>query len=111
MKNLIEVFTNCYGPFGVRAAIEGCAKAGAGYIELAMIGHEMGGLKVPEETVIGEDTPPERIAEFKQALSHLGVRVISANGGDDLEAPEGVERVRRRLQLARDLGVRYFVMS
>lgn len=111
MKSLIEVFTNCYGPFGVSAAIEGCAKAGVTHIELAMKGHDMGGLHVPEETIIGEDTPPERLAAFKQALTHFGVHVITANGGDDIREQEGVERVRRRLKLARELGARYFVLS
>lgn len=111
VQNIIEVFTNCYGRFGVREAVRGAAKAGLRYVELAMVGHTMGEMDVPDEAVIGENSKESDIRSFEELLAEQGVRVISANGGGDLEDPAGVESVKRRMDLAHRLGARYFILS
>ena len=110
-KNIIEVFSNCYGPFGVREAVKQAAAAGIGYVELAMKAHDMGGLKVPASAVIGEDSSEEDIASFERLLKETGVRILTANGGGDLEKEDDVRRIERRIDLAHRLGARYFVVS
>lgn len=110
-RNLIEVFSNCYGPFGVREAVRQAAAAGIGFVELAMKAHDMGGLKVPADKVIGEASSEEDIASFEQLLKETGVRIITANGGGDLEKREDVEVIKKRIDLAHRLGARTFVVS
>ncbi|HEY8741581.1 MAG TPA: hypothetical protein VIU62_00665, partial [Chloroflexota bacterium] len=64
--NLLEVFTNCYGRYGVAAALELVPKLGLTHIELAMRGHG-GQVIVPTDVVAGEDMGPEREAQLRQA--------------------------------------------
>ena len=47
-SNLLEVFTNCYGRYGVRAAIDLAPQAGITHLELAMKQHG-GVLEIPED--------------------------------------------------------------
>jgi len=111
LQNIVEVFTNCYGRFGVREAVRGAARAGLRYVELAMVGHTMGEMDVPDSAVISETSKESDIRSFEQLLADEGVRVISANGGGDLEDPAGVESVKKRMDLAHRLGARTFILS
>lgn len=111
MQNVVEVFTNCYGRFGVREAVRGASRAGLRYVELAMIAHEMGEMDIPESAIIGENSGEDDIRSFEQLLAEEGVRVISANGGGDLEDRSGVESVKKRMDLAHRLGARTFILS
>ena len=107
----IGVFTNSYGPHGVRAAIEGAAKAGIKHVEIAMKAHDQGGLIVSEGAVITEKTPMEEIDKLRDWMQELGVSPTSCNGGGDLTTDEGVAVVKARLDRAKRLGSKYFVMS
>jgi len=49
MKNLIEVYTNCYGEYGIKSAIEGISEVGLKNIELAIKPH--GGILSVSEAV------------------------------------------------------------
>lgn len=107
----IGVFTNSYGPHGVRAAIEGAAKAGIKHVEIAMKAHDQGGLIVSEQAVITEKTPMEAIDELREWMKGLNVSPTSCNGGGDISTEEGVNVVKARLDRAKRLGSLYFVMS
>src|SRR5690606_14184378 len=100
----IGVFTNSYGPHGVRAAIEGAAKAGIKHVEIAMKAHDQGGLIVSEGAVITEKTPMEEIDKLRDWMQELGVSPTSCNGGGDLTTDEGVAVVKARLDRAKRLG-------
>lgn len=110
-KNVIGVFSNCYGPHGVREAVKQAAAAGLHFVELAMKPHDMGGLKVPSSAVIGEQSSEEEIASFEALLQETGMRILTGNGGADLEDAAAVDVVKRRMDLAHRLGARTFVLS
>ncbi len=115
MRNVIEVFTNCYGAFGVRAAVEGAAKAGLSHIELALRGHgegaHEGGFVIPESQVISVQSTPEQVADFKRFMAEKGVRAISGMAGADLRHREGVETVKKQLRIAKELGISLVTLS
>jgi L-ribulose-5-phosphate 3-epimerase len=108
--NLVEVFTNCYGRYGVAAAIALVPKLGLDHIELAMRGHG-GQVVVPTDVVAGEDMGSERERQLRQTLSDHGVQAITANGGDNMRDPAGVARFKARLDLAQRLGMRFVIGS
>lgn len=107
----IGVFTNSYGPHGVRAAVEGASKAGIKHVEVAMKAHDQGGLIVSEGAVVTEKTSMEAIDELREWMKGLGVSPTTSNGGGDITTPEGVAVVKARLDRAKRLGSKYFVMS
>jgi L-ribulose-5-phosphate 3-epimerase len=110
MKNLIEVFSNCYGPYGVRAAVEGVRKAGLSHVELALRAHS-GNLEVPKTAVLDVDAKEEDVASFKALARDNNVSIITANGGADVGTAEGLALVKARLAFAKELGARYYVIS
>lgn len=110
MVNVIEVFTNTYSPYGVVAAVDGCARAGLSHVELS-IRAKNEPVPVFESGVLGADTPEEAIDAFAAYLKEKGVRVITANSGGDLEDRAVVERVRRCLGIAKRLGATQMVIA
>ena len=54
MKRIVSCFTNSYGPAGVSVAVERIREAGIDHLELALRGHNFGGLVIPESVVITE---------------------------------------------------------
>ena len=109
-ENLVEVLTNCYGEFGVDAAIENVGKLGLKNLEVAVKAHG-GELVVPESVVPTEKMSPAEVKAFKEKLDRNGVEASSVNGGDDMLSREGVERVKRRLELCVEFGTSTFVSS
>jgi L-ribulose-5-phosphate 3-epimerase len=102
MRRTVSCYSNSYGPPGVRAAVEGIARAGLGHVELALRGHDFGGLVIPESAVVMESTDPGEVAAFLDRLRALGVAVSGCNvGGADLRTPEGFERTASRIRFAR----------
>ncbi len=110
-KNVVGVFSNCYGPHGVRVAVEQAANAGLDFVELAMKAHDMGGLNVPASAVIGEKSSEEEIASFEELVRANGIRILTGNGGADLEDAAVMDVVKRRMDIAHRLGARTFVLS
>ena len=108
--NLLEIFTNCYGRYGVAAALELVPKLGLNHVELAMRGHG-GQVIVPTDVIAGEDMGPEREAQLRQAMRDHGVQAITGNGGDNMRDPAGVARFKARLDLAQRLGMRLVIGS
>jgi L-ribulose-5-phosphate 3-epimerase len=101
MTRVVSCYSNTYGPSGVRAAVEGIADAGLGFIELALRGHDYGGLVIPESVVITERSDEQAVAEFHELLQARHVQVSGCNvGGADLRTDDGFELTASRLTFA-----------
>ena len=100
----IEVFSNCYGEHGVQAAILHAGEMGVSHVEISLAPHQMGEVNVPADAIVTEKSDQRRIEEFQKSLVTNDVQVVSFNGGDDLLDPDGVARVKSRIDLASRLG-------
>jgi inosose dehydratase len=99
----LEVFTNCYGRYGVAAAIEHAPTMGVTALEVALRPHG-GLLEIPESVVASERMAPHAVAALKARLAAHGVRATTCNGLQHIMQPAGPETVKARLNLARELG-------
>src|SRR5215470_13547815 len=101
MKRIVSCFTNSYGPAGVRAAVERIRAAGIDHLELALRGHNFGGLVIPESAVITEKATDEEAQAFCDLLAAHGVKASGCNvGGADIRTRDGVELTERRIRFA-----------
>jgi inosose dehydratase len=101
MQRILSCFTNCYGASGVWTAVEQIRAAGLDHLELALRGHNFGGLVIPESVVITEKADDATARSFCDHLARHGVKVSGCNvGGADLRTREGVELTRRRIEFA-----------
>ena len=102
MSRGISCFTNNYGSFGVRAAVENVRDAGIDHIELALRGHDFGGVVIPESVVVTEKADDATVQDFLALMDRHGVKVSGCNvGGADLRTVDGVELTERRIRFAR----------
>jgi inosose dehydratase len=102
MTRRISCFTNCYGPSGVRAAAEHIRDAGIHHLELALRGHNFGGLVIPEEAVITEKADDATARDFVDLLRRLDVGVSGCNvGGGDIRTEDGTALTERRIRFAK----------
>ncbi len=102
MARIVSCFTNCYGADGVRAAVSHIKDAGISHLELALRGHNFGGLVIPEEAVITEKASDAEASEFVAFMKQNGVWVSGTNvGGADIRTREGVEITRRRIEFSK----------
>jgi inosose dehydratase len=101
MKRIVSCFTNCYGPAGVWTAVERIREAGIDHLELALRGHNFGGLVIPESAVITEKADDATAQAFCDHLARHDVRVSGCNvGGADIRNHDGVELTERRMRFA-----------
>jgi inosose dehydratase len=101
MKRIVSCYSNSYGPDGVRAAVEHLGVNGLGFVELALRGHNFGGLVIPESAVLTERASAEEVARFRSFLEAHHVQVSGCNvGGADIRTLEGFELTKRRLEFA-----------
>jgi L-ribulose-5-phosphate 3-epimerase len=101
MQRILSCFTNSYGPAGVWTAVEKIRAAGLDHLELALRGHNLGGLVIPESVVITEKADDATARSFCEHLATHGVKVSGCNvGGADLRTIEGVELIERRIRFA-----------
>ncbi len=101
MDRMVSCYSNSFGPPGVRAAVEGIARAGLGHVELALRGHDFGGLVIPESAVVTEATGDREVADFLGLLRSTGVAVSGCNvGGADLRRAEGFATTAGRIRFA-----------
>jgi L-ribulose-5-phosphate 3-epimerase len=101
MKRIVSCFTNSYGPAGVRTAVENIRAAGLDHLELALRGHNFGGLVIPEEAVITEKADDATARAFGDLLRQHGVAISGCNvGGADIRTTAGVELTERRIRFA-----------
>ena len=102
MPPFVSCFTNCYGASGVREAVKNIRKAGLNHLELALRGHNFGGLVIPEAMVITEAADDLTAQAFVELLHQNEVKISGCNvGGADLLTKEGVELTHRRIQFAK----------
>jgi L-ribulose-5-phosphate 3-epimerase len=101
MPRILSCFTNSYGPSGVWTAAEKIKEAGLDHLELALRGHNFGGLVIPESAVITEKADDVTARSFVDHLKHHGVKVSGCNvGGADIRTVQGVELTERRIRFA-----------
>lgn len=101
MARALSCFTNSYGASGVWTAAERIGETGIHHLELALRGHNFGGLVIPESAVITERTDDETARSFVTHLEQHGVKISGCNvGGADIRTVEGVELTERRIRFA-----------
>lgn len=102
MTRIVSCFSNNYGAHGVRAAVEFIRDTGIHHLELALRGHNLGGLVIPEEAVITEKADDATASEFVDYLTQHQVKVSGCNvGGGDMRTEEGLALTERRLRFAK----------
>jgi len=99
----LELFTNCYGRYGVAAAIEHAPRIGVHALEVALKPHG-GLLEIPESVVASEKMSGEAVAGLKASLAASGVRASTCNGLQRVMSEDGVDTCKARINLARELG-------
>ncbi len=101
MTRILSCFTNCYGPDGVWTAVDRIRDAGVDYLELALRGHDFGGLVIPESAVVTEKADDATAQKFVDHLAANGVKVSGCNvGGADIRTEDGVALTERRIRFA-----------
>jgi L-ribulose-5-phosphate 3-epimerase len=101
MHRILSCYTNCYGPAGVWTAVEKIKDARLDFLELALRGHNFGGLVIPEEVVITEKADDATARSFCDHLERHAVKVSGCNvGGADLRTRAGFEQTQRRIEFA-----------
>jgi len=101
MPRVVSCFSNCFGPEGVRAAVERIVETGINHLELALRGHNFGGLVIPESAVITEKATDAEAKAFVSLLETHGVGVSGCNvGGANILTDEGVDLTIRRIDFA-----------
>lgn len=101
MSRTMSCFTNCFGASGVWAAAERIGETGINHLELAMRGHDFGGLVIPESAVITEKADDDTAREFVAFLERHRVKISGCNvGGADIRTETGVALTERRIRFA-----------
>ena len=101
MPRLISCYSNCFGSDGVFAAAERIGETGIKHLELALRGHNFGGLIIPESAVITEKASDIDANAFLAHLEKHKVKLSGCNvGGANILTKEGVEQTIRRIQFA-----------
>ncbi len=101
MKRVLSCFTNCYGDAGVWTAVARIRESGIDHLELALRGHNLGGLVIPESAVITEKADDKTAQAFCEHLAQHAVEISGCNvGGADIRNREGLELTERRIRFA-----------
>jgi L-ribulose-5-phosphate 3-epimerase len=101
LERILSCFSNSYGASGVWTAVERIREAGIEHLELALRGHDFGGLVIPGLAVVTEKADDATAQRFCEHIALHGVKVSGCNvGGADIRTPEGVELTQRRIQFA-----------
>jgi len=101
VQRILSCFSNSYGVSGVWTAVERIREAGIEHLELALRGHDFGGLVIPESAVVTEKADDATAQRFCEHIALNGVKVSGCNvGGADIRTREGVELTRRRIEFA-----------
>src|SRR4051812_33893497 len=99
MPRVVSCFTNSFGPSGVWTAVERIRETGIDHLELAMRGHDFGGLVIPESAVLTEKADDAAASEFVEFLRRHQVKISGCNvGGADIRTEAGVELTERRIR-------------
>ena len=91
MNRILSCFSNSFGPLGVWSASENLRATGLTHLELALRGHNFGGLIIPEESVVTEKADDATAQRFVEHLARHQAAVSGCNvGGANLLTQEGV---------------------
>ncbi len=102
MTRLVSCFSNCFGADGVYAAVERIPLTGIRHLELALRGHNFGGLVIPESAVLTEKAGDDEARAFLAHLKSHGVTVSVCNvGGANILTQEGLDLTVRRIRFAK----------
>jgi L-ribulose-5-phosphate 3-epimerase len=102
MTRIVSCFTNCFGAAGARTAVESIRSCGIDHLELALRGHNFGGLVIPESAVITEKADDATAGTFVELLHRHNVKVSGCNvGGADTLTEEGIALTLRRIRFAK----------
>ncbi len=102
MKRVVSCFSNCFGADGVRVAVERLNATGLDHLELALRGHNFGGLVIPESAVITEKATDAEAQAFLDLLGKTGVKISGCNvGGANILTPDGLDLTLRRIRFAK----------
>lgn len=97
----LSCYTNCFGPAGVRRAVERARECGLDRLELAMKPHDLGGLVVPADAIVNEDSDDQTVQDFIDHLHKYNIEIGGCNvGGFDLRTDEGFHATARRIEFA-----------
>lgn len=101
MSHILSCFSNSYGPLGVWVAAENLRATGLTHLELALRGHNFGGLVIPEEVVVTEKADDTTAQRFLEHLAKHEVGVSGCNvGGANLLTEEGLNITCNRIRFA-----------
>lgn len=101
MPRIVSCFSNCYGAAGVWPAVEMIRDTGIHHLELALRGHNFGGLVIPESAVVTEKADDATAQSFVDHLAKHDVSVSGCNvGGADMRTDEGTALTERRIRFA-----------
>ncbi|NLT42978.1 MAG: sugar phosphate isomerase/epimerase [Anaerolineae bacterium] len=106
----LEIYTNCYGKFGLAAAIAHAPTIGISHLEVALRKHE-GTLVVPAEVILTDRSSRAQVDAARTALEQAGITPSSCGGGADVRTTEGLEALKRRIDIAAQMGARWFTGS
>jgi len=106
----IEIFTNCYGQYGLAAAIAHAPAVGVTHLEVGLKPHG-GHLVVPGVVTLTEASSRAQVQEALARLEATGLRVTTCNIGADVTAPEGRRTLKTRIDLAATLGAKWLTGS
>ena len=102
MKRTVGCFSNCFGADGVRAAVERLKSTGLNNLELALRGHDFGGLVIPESAVITEKASDAEARAFLDLLAAHDVQISGCNvGGANILTTDGLDLTLRRMRFAK----------
>jgi inosose dehydratase len=101
MNRTLGCYTNAFGPSGVYAAAELIRSAGLSHLELAMRGHNLGPLVIPESAVVTEKATDAEATAFLDHLRKHDVSISGCNvGGANILTTEGLALTIRRMEFA-----------
>jgi L-ribulose-5-phosphate 3-epimerase len=103
----VEVFTNCYGEFGIQAAIAHARQAGVQHLEVGLQEHT-GYLVVPAEATITLESGEQRVQRALSDLGAAGLSVSACFGHADVSSPQGRQEFKLLVDLAAALGAHWF---
>ncbi len=106
----LEIYTNCYGKFGLAAAIAHAPTIGVTHLEVALRKHT-GHLVVPEEVILTDRSSRAEVDAARAAFANAGITPSTCGGGEDCTTAEGRESIKRRIDIAAQLGSRWFTGS
>ena len=103
MKRIVSCFTNCYGADGrLDRGRSSSGRPGLDHLELALRGHNFGGLVIPESAVITEKADDAAAQAFLDHLAEArrqGQR-LQRRRGRTSGRREGLELTQRRIRFA-----------